>query len=55
MELSPEMKIKLAQVKADARAMGLKVRENWMDDAPENAVILAVGIGIGFAIAAVVL
>lgn len=32
---------------ARAEAMGLKVRENFMDDWVENMVVLAVGILIG--------
>lgn len=39
------------QVIAEAKRLGLKVRENFMDDAIENLSILAVGIVIGAVVA----
>jgi len=39
------------EIKAEAKRVGLKVRENFMDDWPENLAILAVGVVIGIAIA----
>lgn len=55
MELTPEQKLQLAELKARAKELGVKVRAGFMDDWQENCIILAVGIAIGFAVAAVVL
>jgi hypothetical protein len=37
------------ELKAKAKEMGLKVRENFMDDAFENCIILAIGALLGAA------
>jgi len=39
------------ELKVAAKAAGLKVRENFMDDAVENLSILAVGVVLGGVIA----
>lgn len=37
------------ELKAKAKEMGLKVRENFMDDWVENCIILAIGALLGTA------
>jgi len=39
------------ELKAAAKAAGLKVRENFTDDLPENLAILAVGMALGAVVA----
>lgn len=39
------------EIKAEAKRIGLKVREHWLDDWPENLLILAAGVVAGIGIA----
>lgn len=39
------------EIKAEAKRVGLKVRENFMDDWPENTAILGFGVVLGILIA----
>lgn len=35
------------ELKEEAKRLGMKVRDNWKDDAQENTIILLIGIVLG--------
>ncbi len=35
------------ELKAEAKKLGVKVKENWMDDSGENAIIAAIFLIVG--------
>ncbi len=47
--LRPLLEIKLTkdELKAEAKKLGVKVKENWMDDPGENAIIAAIFLIVG--------
>lgn len=42
------MNLTREELKAEAKKLGLKVRENFMDDWKENLIVLAFGVLLGF-------